>query len=288
MLYRAIFIVITLLFTLTACAGTPAPVPSATPSDTSVDVSTPAEAKAETPVEEPAITEPEVNLIYEGNAQFELINSAGTRVLVDIFNPDALASPATEADVLLTTHDHRDHINADFLETFPGQQLYMAEGQINLADVGIKGVKSAHNAMDELDGSNYIYIIDMAGLRIAHFGDIGQDELTPEQLDMLGDVDIALTQFKNSYSQMNTSNKKGFNLMAQLQPRLIIPHHGNESIDVVEMAVDEFSEVYVTAEPLAINRSNLPDQTAMLVMEEEYMVKAYKNLFDLPDWQTGE
>jgi L-ascorbate metabolism protein UlaG (beta-lactamase superfamily) len=286
MILRSTLITFFLLLTLTACTGAVASAPSDMPLGTDVDPPATVETKEETIAEKPADIEPEVTIIYEGNAQFELINSAGTRVLLDVASPDNLTGPATSADILLTTHGHRDHVNSDFLESFPGQQLNAEQGQINLADVSIKSIKSAHNANNELDGSNYIFVVDMAGLRIAHFGDIGQAELTPEQLDVLGDVDIALTQFKNGYSQMDTFNKKGFNLMAQLQPRLIIPHHGNESKDVVEMAIDEFGEVYVTTNPVTVSRSTLPDQTTMLIIQDEIMATAFKNLFDLSDWQT--
>ena len=192
-------LLVILLAALFGCAGATAPVsPETVPS-------TPAQAEVnqKTGNQESVLTDPEVTIIYEGNAQFELINAAGTRVLVDVASPDALSSPATGADVLLTTHGHADHVNSNFLKSFPGQQLNAAEGQIILADVSIKGVKSAHTALKDIDGSNYIYIIDMADLRIAHFGDIGQDELTSEQLTALGDVDIALTQLRNSYSQMD-------------------------------------------------------------------------------------
>jgi len=41
----------------------------------------------------------------------------------------------------------------------------------------------------------------------------------------LGKVDIAITQLSNMWSGMSAENKKGFNLMDQLQPKLIIPTH---------------------------------------------------------------
>ncbi len=66
--------------------------------------------------------------------------------------------------------------------------------------MSIRGIASVRSASDELQsegGSNHIYIVDMGGLRIAHFGDIGQEQLTQEQLEALGEVDIALTQLVN-------------------------------------------------------------------------------------------
>ena len=226
---------------------------------------------------------PKITLYYEENAQFELISPQGTRVLIDVFNPRALSSPATEKDVLLTTHAHGDHINSDFINHFPGQQLRIREGKINLPDATIQGIASAHSASAELkpeNGSNYIFIVDMGGLRIVHFGDIGQDQLTPEQLDLLGEVDVALTQLDNSYSQMNISNKKGFNLMEQAKPRLIVPTHASR--DTLEYAAQIWEGFYTDQDNVLIGHSDLSDKTQFLVMGD--LAPAYKTLYDLPAW----
>ena len=66
-----------------------------------------------------------VTLYHEGYAQVELISPQGTRVLIDVADPSALISPATEEDILLTTHGHSDHFDADFADSFPGQQLWI-------------------------------------------------------------------------------------------------------------------------------------------------------------------
>ena len=58
-----------------------------------------------------------------------------------------------------------------------------------------------------------------------HFGDIGVSALTPEQLAAVGSIDVAITQFDNSYSDVDSQNEKGFQLVEQLQPRLVIPTH---------------------------------------------------------------
>jgi L-ascorbate metabolism protein UlaG (beta-lactamase superfamily) len=226
---------------------------------------------------------PKITLYYAENAQFELISPQGTRILIDVFNPRALSSPATEKDVLLTTHAHGDHINSDFINAFPGQQLRIREGKINLPDVTIQGIASAHSASAEPmpeNGSNYIFIVDMGGLRIVHFGDIGQDQLTPEQLGLLGKVDIAITQFDNPLSQMNITNKKGFNLMEQVKPRLIIPTHSSGY--TIKHAATMWEVFCTDQRQVLIGRPDLTDKTRLLVMGD--LAPAYKTLYDLPAW----
>jgi hypothetical protein len=247
----------TLAPTKPAPATTPVP-PSPTPLPTTAPPTLP---PAATP------TRPAVTIYYEDNAQVELLSPQGTRVLIDVYKPTALSNPATQNDVLLTTHKHQDHVNASFYTSFPGQQLMTKAGEIKLPDVAIQGIASAHNAADELKpegGTNYIYVVDMGGLRLVHFGDIGQEALTPEQLKALGKVDIAITQLANSYSAMDATNKKGFRLMEQVQPRLIIPTHN--SLDAAKYAVTQWQGWYWDQPAVTISRANLSDKTQILFM----------------------
>ncbi len=261
---------------LVGCSLTPANAPMS--QDTAV-LSTPTSA----PTLIPAV--PAVTIYYEDNAQVELISPEGTRVLIDVYEPNALSHPATAQDVLLTTHTHPDHLRSDFRASFAGQQLMTKVGEIKLPDVTIQGIASAHNTYGELkpeNGSNYIFIVDMGGLRIVHFGDIGQDALTPEQLKVLGKVDIAVMQFDNSYSSMNLANKKGFNLMDQVKPRLIIPTH--ISLDAAKYAVTKWPSLYSDQAAVTIGPSDLPDETHLLFMGT--MAPAFAKALSLPkaDW----
>jgi len=202
--------------------------------------------------------------------QVELISARGTRVLIDVHDPEALSSPPTKKDVLLTTHNHGDHRRLDFVKSFPGQQLDVKIGEIKIEDVMIRGIVSAHNEGDEFrseGGTNYIFIVDMGGLRIAHFGDIGQDALTPEQLSALGKVDIAITQLSNFYSDMNAANKKGFNLMDQVKPRLIIPTHIDQPI-CAKMAVDKWTAYKSSKKFISISPEDLSDKTSIIFMSQ--------------------
>ena len=144
----------------------------------------------------------------------------------------------------------------------------MKIGEIKLKDVTIRGIASAHNEGYEFrdeGGSNYIFIVDMAGVRIAHFGDIGQEALTPEQLKVLGKVDIAITQLANSYSDMTAANKKGFKLMDQVQPKLIIPTHILDPT-CAEIAADKWIGYESYKKYLSLSTDKLPEATTIIFM----------------------
>jgi len=226
-----------------------------------------------------------VDIYYGENAHFEIISPSGQRVLVDINNPEKLSTPADEGDLLLTTHTHWDHFNEGFQANFPGEQLFVQTGQLNALGVIIQGIASSHNAGERLlpdGGTNYIYLIETGGLRIAHFGDIGQTTLSEEQLNILGEIDIAITQLNNPYSDMNAENRKGINLMEQLQPRLIIPTHSN--LDTIKLAVLQWGGYYAESTSVLVCESDLgQDGTKILLLGET--IETIKKYIDLDAWE---
>ncbi len=129
----------------------------------------------------------------------------------------------------------------------------MQTGVLEVPGAIIQGIASSHNIGDRLrpeGGTNYIFLIEIGSLRIAHFGDIGQNTLSEDQLTILGDVDIAITQINNPYSEMDAENRKGINLMEQVQPRLIIPTHSN--LDTIKLALAKWDGYYAEASTVQI------------------------------------
>ena len=175
---------------------------------------------------------PAVRVSYATSAMVEIVSPGGVRVLIDVYKPNLLSSPATDKDILLTTHGHDDHYDYAFLQSFKGRQLRIEAGSIEQGDVKITGIPSAHNndyLSGEKNGTNYLVLVETGGLRIAHMGDIGQTKLTDSQMATLGRIDVMITQFDNDYSRMSVENGKGFALVAQADPALIIPTHNSDA-----------------------------------------------------------
>lgn len=228
-----------------------------------------------------------VTIYYEDNAQVELISPMGVRVLIDIANPALLSAPPTEQDILLTTHRHSDHYRQSFIDSFPGEKLTLETGTLSVDDVEIVGIPSAHNASDELPeqgATNYIFIVDIAGLRVVHFGDIGQEELTEDQLETLGQVDIAIMQFVNSYSRMDLKNMKGFNLIDQVQPALIIPTHF--SSQALTVAAEKWEGFQTQTWPIQVDETMLIEGQTRFLAVGAY-AKASARQYNFPDWTTA-
>ena len=122
------------------------------------------------------------------------IEADGTTVAIDPFGDvsgrvrfDYPPIDGLRADLLLVTHEHRDH-NA--VEVVGGDPTVIRSTAGTFAG-DVIGIASEHDTVaGTLRGANVIYAFTLGGLRVAHFGDFGQAALRPEQRAALGAVDL--------------------------------------------------------------------------------------------------
>jgi L-ascorbate metabolism protein UlaG (beta-lactamase superfamily) len=95
-----------------------------------------------------------------------------------------------DAELLLVTHEHGDHNAVEVIGGSP-TTLRATAGRHGSPVGEVVGVASEHdeNAGTER-GPNTIFVFDLGGVRVAHFGDFGQSELRPEQAEAIGKVDL--------------------------------------------------------------------------------------------------
>jgi len=94
------------------------------------------------------------------------------------------------AHVLLVTHEHRDH-NAVEVVTGDPHVIRSTAGRFESPLGEVVAIASEHDPdAGTARGPNTIFVFSYDGLRIAHFGDFGQDGLRPEQRAAIGDVDL--------------------------------------------------------------------------------------------------
>ena len=119
------------------------------------------------------------------------------------------------------------------------------------------------NEINDNSGS-VVMVIEVDGLRIAHFGDIGQDELTQDQLDRIGKIDIAFMPFDNVHSGMTLENEKGFNLASQLNSKIVIPTRYTP--DTANPLLEEkYGDITTYENIFEISTEELPEDTLNII-----------------------
>jgi L-ascorbate metabolism protein UlaG (beta-lactamase superfamily) len=95
------------------------------------------------------------------------------------------------ADLLLVTHEHSDHNAVDAIDGDP-VVLRSTAGRLQSPIGDVLAVASEHDVVAGTHrGPNTIFVFELGGLRVAHFGDFGQADLRPEQAAAIGRVDLA-------------------------------------------------------------------------------------------------
>src|SRR5262249_55922323 len=90
-----------------------------------------------------------------------------------------------EADLLLVTHEHRDHNGVDATGGDPAI-LRSTAGTLESPIGDVLAVASEHDEVAGTErGPNTIFAFTFGGMRVAHFGDFGQSALRDEQATAL-------------------------------------------------------------------------------------------------------
>jgi len=162
---------------------------------------------------------------WAGQACFQISVSSSkdqpTNIVIDPFSDIGLKIPNFEADILLLTHQHQDHNNAKAVRGNPF--LIEGPGEYEIKKVFIKGVHSFHDDKEGKErGDNTIYTIEAEDMKFCHLGDLGQKELTDEQLENIGTIDILMIPVGGIYTIDATQALK---IISQIEPKIVIPMH---------------------------------------------------------------
>ena len=104
---------------------------------------------------------------------------------------DYPAIEGVEPELLLVTHEHRDHNGVEAIGGSPAV-IRSTAGTLESPVGEVVAVASEHDEVAGTQrGPNTIFVFTLDGLRIAHFGDFGQTALRDEQADAIGQVDLA-------------------------------------------------------------------------------------------------
>jgi L-ascorbate metabolism protein UlaG (beta-lactamase superfamily) len=174
---------------------------------------------------------PRVSIEYVAHASFIVESPAGTRLLLDPYADRVWLGydfPSDwEADGVVITHPHYDHDGGEFRGTevpwTSGDLVFRDPGRFRVADIGLLGVRGKH--VDpygkEFGQRNTIWVLEIDGLRVVHFGDNGP--LTQEVVQALGRVDVLLMPADGDEHILSFDEID--EVIRQVKPGVVIPMH---------------------------------------------------------------
>jgi L-ascorbate metabolism protein UlaG (beta-lactamase superfamily) len=235
-----------------------------------------------------------VILRWHGQSFFDLETPKGARIVFDPHAIEEYGRISLTADLILVSHFHDDHTQIQVVENhekakkIPGlkaagkrmiwneidEKFSFKKGE----EFKVRSVGTFHDTMQGMErGLNSAFIVEVAGLRIVHLGDLGHS-LTKDQIAKIkknGEVDVLMIPVGGVYTLNGSEAKK---VVEQLKPRLyIVPmHHGTKVFKEV-LPVDEFIDLddqekkQYTVRKEATNQLDIatdakPDKPAIVVL----------------------
>lgn len=212
-----------------------------------------------------------MDIYWYGQACFKLKGKEGS-VVIDPFDPEiGLKLPKDlEGNMVLVTHGHKDHNNSNVVAGNP--MVFSGPGEYEVKGIVVTGIQSFHdNSKGSERGLNTIFHVLLDGLNIVHLGDLGQVELTEEQVQLISQTDILLIPVGGVYT---ITSKEAAQIVSQLEPKIIIPmHYKLEGLNVDLEGVDGFlkemgAENVEKVSKLTITKDKLPDEPTVVALNK--------------------
>ncbi len=225
----------------------------------------------------PAVAQlnPDLSITWVGQSCFVIRTDGGPIVVTD--PPVASVGytlPNITADAVTITHNHTDHNNSAGV----GGKFTLIDGrpattrqELAAAGLSFTLIPGFHdNQNGAVRGPNTMMRWNQAGLKIAHLGDLGQDQLTAAQLADLQNLDILFIPAGGFFT---ISPERAAGYVNELRPRIAILMHyrtalgGPAQLAALPAAGAPFSPVVYKPAAVTVNQSTLPTSTEVWVMQ---------------------
>ena len=169
-----------------------------------------------------------MKITWYGQSLFEIIakprQNDEVKIVIDPFDQSlGLRVPKLEASILLVTHDHYDHSNIKAVSGSPF--VIDGPGEYEIKGIHIKGIPAFHDSsLGKERGKVTIFTIETEEMKLCHLSDFGQKELTEQQLEEIGEVNILMVPVGGVYT---INSKEASTVINQTEPQIVIPMHYN-------------------------------------------------------------
>lgn len=216
---------------------------------------------------------------YYGHACIKLSFENQYSIIIDPFSSN-YPIPSTDADLIISTHEHPDHFNPNFLnkkvEIIVGTKNNGKDWNIiNRETKGIKiwNIPVYHdNSKGSQRGKNSIIVIEGDGLKIVHMGDIGH-LLNKEELSKLKNVDLLFIPVGGFFT---LDIKDVITTIKEISPKVVIPIHYKTEYtkdwpilplsNFLKEAEKDFKIVSLNTNNIKLSQRDLPNKTEIWIL----------------------
>lgn len=168
---------------------------------------------------------------YIAHASFRVRSPEGHTVVIDPYASRVWLGydfPAElGASTVLVTHPHYDHDGGRFrgldVPWGPGARVIDGPGEYQVGDLTVRGIPGKHADPygKEFGQVNTIFLLEAAGIRIAHVGDNGP--LTQANVEELGPVDVLMLPIDGDEHILAEAEIEA--ILSAVRPRVLVPMH---------------------------------------------------------------
>jgi L-ascorbate metabolism protein UlaG (beta-lactamase superfamily) len=198
-----------------------------------------------------------MNITWYGHRCVRLEAKEGS-ILVDPFGKDAPGrGPKLNDDLILISPAVAP---VGVLEQIPDETLVIRNpGEYERKGIAVRGIQAWQDTQQGKElGLATIYTVVADEMIVCHLGGMGQEKLTDEQSELIGDPDILIIPI----GQGALDAKAAAELATHIEPKIIIPVG-----DGVEKFIKEIGLTPQKADTFRIAKKQLPtDQTLLVVL----------------------
>lgn len=197
---------------------------------------------------------------YTGSSNcFKIVTSDDVTIITDPYDMTEDVAP----DIVTISHGHGDHADPSHLEG-TDYTLLAKPGEYEVKGIPIVGVAGQHDQGD-WRVTNTIFVFDFGGMRVAEFASQGQIP-TAEMYEQIGDVDVLFIQVFDDSVASKLSLEEALEVINTLQPKIIIPEHGDTSLNL-DLAEALEVEYEITDGEVIIGVKDLEEDVTPRVIE---------------------
>ena len=213
-----------------------------------------------------------MKITYLGHACFCLEASNGVKVITDPYTRVGYELPSgLRADAVTVSHGHFDH---NYVAAVDTPNVISKSGDYTVNGVKISGFDCYHDEKQgALRGKNIIFTFEMDGLKICHFGDLGEKYRT-DIAEKVKEADVWLIPVGGTYT-IDAIQAKEY--VQQCKPKAVIPMHYRPfdgALDIAE--ISSFLQLFkkeeirdMGADNLTLNKEDLMESTRILYVQRK-------------------